>query len=133
MSTHTDTTDRIRDLDPLDVPAFVAALWERAGWTVVDQADWDDTFLATDPDRDTSIVLRALTHADGHVSGEAIRDAARTRDHHGTDRVTVVSPLGFTTEALSIAEAHGVDAVGPDAVARLVGALDATDLLTSNR
>lgn len=132
MSTNSDTVTRLKQLDPVAFPPLVLELWRRAGWSIGDQGDWDDTYLATDPDRGKQIVLRTLTHTDGPVSVAAMRSAKEARNRHETDGVTVVSPIGFTADALSAADVYGVDAVGPDAVVRLMSALDAADLLTES-
>jgi hypothetical protein len=128
MSTQVATADCIQHIEASAFPGFVADLWRRLGWTVDDGTDWDDTFLATRPDG-TALVLRALTHVDGHVSPAAIHELARARTRHGTDRATVVSPIGFTPSSTSVADAYGVDALGPDALARVVAVEDAPDLV----
>ena len=129
MSTKSDPVDRLAGLDPVAFPPLVLELWQRAGWSIDDQGEWDDTFLMVDEDRGKRNVLRTLTHTEGRVAVPAIRNAKEARERHGTDGVTVVSPIGFTKEALSVADAYGVDVVGPDTIGRLIGALDATDLI----
>ena len=129
MSTKSDPVDRLEGLDPVAFPPLVLELWRRAGWSIEEQGDWDDTFLVVDEDRGNRNVLRTLTHTDGRVSVPAIRNAKEAKERHGTDGVTVVSPVGFTKAALSAADSYSVDAVGPDTIGRLIGALDATDLL----
>lgn len=131
MPTDTIKTNDLLLLDPVKFPPLVLELWRRSGWAIDEQADWDDTYLATDEARNTQIVLRTLTHADDLVSGTAIRDANQTKERYGTDGVTVVSPIGFTETALAVADAHGVDVVGPDAVVRIMDALGASNLVFS--
>lgn len=130
MSTNSDTVNQLERLDPVAFPPLVLELWRRAGWSIGEQGDWDDTYLAEDEDRGKEIVLRTLTHTDGRVSVAAMRNAKVARERHGTDGVTIVSPIGFTKESLSAADAYGVDAVGPDTIIRLISALDAADLLS---
>lgn len=129
MSTKSDPVDRLEGLDPVAFPPLVLELWRRAGWSIDEQGDWDDTFLVVDEARGKQNVLRTLTHTDGLVSVPAIRNAKEAIIRHETDGVTVVSPIGFTKESLSAADAYGVDAVGPDTIGRLIASLDATELL----
>jgi len=133
MSTDSIKTNDLLLLDPVKFPPLVLELWRRLGWEVDERTDWDDTYLATHRSRSETTVLRTLTHADDLVSGSAIRDAKQAKDRYDTDGVTVVSPIGFTESALAVADAHGVDVVGPDAVVRIMESLDAKNLVFSPR
>lgn len=127
MSSQSAVTDRIRSLDDDEFPRFLAELWRAAEWNV-DRVD--DVLLASrETDAGTErIVLVALTPT-GFVTEAGVHDAVERRDVHDADGVTAVAPTGFTTAALDVADAYGVDAVGPESAARLVVALGAEDLL----
>lgn len=108
--------------------AFVVSLWRRAGWTVR-SADDDAIAFATRTSNGTRrrTVLHVFRSTEGMVSGTAMRSVVASLQP--ADRVTAVSLVGFAPAALDVADAHGVDVVGPDSVRRLLDAHDATDLV----
>lgn len=112
-----------------DVHGFVAALWRRAGWSVDAAGGPEEMALATRESngRPKRTVLYAFPPSEGRVSASALRSVVERPEP--ADSVTAVSLVGFTPGALDVADAHGVDVVGPDAVSRLVDAHDAEDLL----
>lgn len=128
MSSQSAVIDRIRSLDDDEFPRFLAELWRAAEWNV-DRVG-DDVLLASrEADAGTErIVLVALTPP-GFVTEAGVHDAVERRDAHDADGVTAVAPTGFTTAALDVADAYGVDTVGPESAGRLVVALGAEDLL----
>lgn len=105
-----------------DFDAFVAAVWENAGWPV----DATDRGRVTDRDGERRRLL--ALGGDEPVTADAVRDAA-------TDdlRVTLVAQAGFTERALDVGDAHGVDLVGPDALSRLADATDTDVPINSSR
>ncbi|MFC3476467.1 hypothetical protein [Halobacterium litoreum] len=105
---------------------FVAALWRRAGWRVA-SAD-GPPFDAARSEGRRATVLVPMAPSAGEVSAARMRDVVAEREGDASD-LTAVSPVGFSVEALDVADAHGVDAVGPDSLLRLVDALDADHLL----
>lgn len=119
--------DRLATLDGA-FPGVVVELWRRAGWTVDDARGSEPGFVAHADDGRRRTRLCPLPPSDGTVTRAALHDLV---DEAGanTSEVTAVSAREFTKGALDVADAHGVDAVGPVAIARLVDALDATDLL----
>lgn len=132
--TRETSEDRLAALDGA-FPQFVAALWRRAGWTVepeneggvVAQDEGVVAFTARTDDGRRSTRLHPVPPAEGTVTAGTMRDLVG--DSVAVDAgLTAVSANEFTTGALDVADAHGVDAVGPVAVARLVDALDAADL-----
>lgn len=125
--------DRIAAVDDDSVLEFVVELWRRAGWTVDPAAERAYVAFAarTSNGKRTRTVLRVFPSSDGHVSGGAMRGLVASLQP--ADRVTAVSLVGFTPAALDVADAHGVDVVGPDSVRRLVDAHDAEDLLETGR
>lgn len=119
---------RFAAVDDGSVFEFVAELWRRAGWTVEPAADRDDVAFArrTSNGQRTRTVLRVFPPSDGAVSGQTMRGVVASLQP--ADRVTAVSLVGFAPAALDVADAHGVDVVGPDSVRRLLEASDAEDL-----
>lgn len=137
-----EPSDRLDALEGDAFPAFVAALWRRAGWTVeppdeseVGVGDGAETARGTEVavatresnGRRKRTLLYAFPRSGGRVSPSALRGVVE-RAESAAD-VTAVSPVGFAPGALDVADAHGVDVVGPDAVWRLADAHDAEDLL----
>ncbi|WP_336035054.1 restriction endonuclease [Halobacterium yunchengense] len=128
----TALADALADLDEAAAVDLVADLWRRAGWTVETDAPAPASVVATRSsrsDRDRRLV-RVLAPGDGRAAAPELRGVVAAADEDA-DRVTVVSTTGFTRDALSVADAYGVDAVGPDAVVRLAEALDATEDLAA--
>lgn len=129
-ATRETTEDRLAALDD-EFPQLVVALWRRAGWTVVESpVDDRETaeFVAHSDDGRRRTRLCPFSPAEGVVTAAKVRGLVGDPGAAG-DEVTAVSAMEFTAGALDVADAHGVDAVGPVAVGRLVDALDATDLL----
>lgn len=116
-------------VDDDSVVEFVAELWRRAGWTVEPAADRDDVAFATRTSngRTRRTVLRAFPSSEGRVTGAAMRGVVDSLQP--ANRVTAVSLVGFEPDALDVADAYGVDVVGPDSVHRLLVASDAEDLV----
>ncbi len=118
---------RLAALDDAEIGEFVDELWRRAGWTVETAASADAPSVATRERRTRSerVLLYAFPANEGRVEADEIREVADE-----DERVTAVSTVGFTKRAVDVADAHGVDIVGPDAVERLVTALNASDMLS---
>lgn len=129
MPTEPVVVSRIRALADEEFPRFVAAVWRQAGWRVDEPPGDDGTAVVSRPGTDgrERIVLRAVTTAEA-VTPDAVHDAASLAEDRDVDGVATVTPTSYTTDALDVADAHGVDAIGPDAVARIVVALDAGDV-----
>jgi len=122
-----DAGERLRDLDDDAFAAFVGALWRRAGWRV-ESADGRRFRAERSGEDRPATVLWPLSASEGRVTAGRVREVVTSREGP-VDDVTAVSPVGFSVTALEVADAHGVDAVGPDSILRLVDALDADHLL----
>lgn len=120
---------RLAAVDDDAVFEFVTGLWRRAGWTVQSAGARDDVAYAlrTSNGERCRTVLRVFPSSEGQVSGASMRGVVA--DFQPADRVTAVSLVGFTPHALDVADAHGVDVVGPESVERLLEASGAADLL----
>jgi hypothetical protein len=120
---------RLAAVDDDAVLEFVTGLWRRAGWTVQAASERDDVAFATRTSNGQRrrTLLWVFPSSEGMVSGSAMRDALASIDP--AHRVTAVSLVGFTPDGLGVADAHGVDAVGPESVRRLLAASDAEELL----
>jgi len=135
MSTETPLTDRVRALDDATFAGFVADLWRRAGWTVERKEATAGVAVASrgrdaDDDRPVErVVLYAYTPDATLVDADDLREAVDARRRFDADGVTAVTPCGFTTDALDVADAYGVDVLGPDALTRAITAFGAVDLL----
>lgn len=129
MPTETVVVSRIRALADEEFPRFVTAVWRQAGWRVDEPPGDDGTAVVSRSGTDgcERILLRTVT-GDGAVTPDAVHDAATLAADSDVDGVATVTPTSYTTAALETADAHGVDAIGPDAVARMVVALDAGDV-----
>jgi len=120
---------RLAAVDGDAVFEFVTELWRRAGWTVQSADARDDVAYAarTSNGERRRTVLRVFPSSEGLVSGASMRGVVA--GFQPADRVTAVSLVGFAPDALDVADAHGVDVVGPESVERLLEASGATDLL----
>jgi len=116
-------------MDDSAFASFVASLWRRAGWDVDASAAGDGDALATRDAGARTLLLCARTPDAELVTASVVRDVVARRDRCGADDVALATPVGFTTDALATADAHGVDVLGPDALTRAVAAFGAGDLL----
>ena len=127
MLTESVVEGRIRELEDEEFTEFVAAVWRQAGWQVHDASD-DTVVVSRDGiDGHERVALRTVTPG-GAVTTETMHDAVSRTEALETDEVATVTPTEYTPDALEVADAYGVDAIGPDAVARIVVALDADDV-----
>jgi hypothetical protein len=120
---------RLATVDDHAAFEFVTELWRRVGWTVQSAGAREDVAYAvrTSNGERRRTVLRVFPSSEGLVSGDSMRGVVASIQP--ADRVTAVSLVGFTPDALDVADAHGVDVVGPESVDRLLEASGAADLL----
>lgn len=129
MATTGTGTRQIRSIDESEFPRVVAEIWRGFGWTVERELD-DETFVVsreTDLGRE-SRVLRVIPGV-ASVESYHIHDALNRAGTANTDGVTTVTRGEYTLGALDVADAYGVDTVGPESLARTVTALGVEDVL----
>ena len=114
-------TDRLCDL--------VAATWRASGWHVESTArdGTEGVFLATRDDCDGPDERRLILvlDVDSRPSAPAVRRAVELKRRHDADRTVVVSGVEFGSGAVAVADAYGVDLVGPTELERALE--DTTD------
>ncbi|MFC7098951.1 restriction endonuclease [Halobaculum marinum] len=122
-----DDAQSVRSLSADQLREVVASTWRASGWRV-EAADADeDLFVATrGEDGETPRERRLLQVLCGgrEPSAPTVRRAVEFMRRHDADGAVVVSTVGFGSGAVAVADAYGVDLVGPAALAR---AVDTTD------
>lgn len=120
------TADRFQELEPEAFAELVARTWRAYGWEVVRPAPEElpaGTGDVTEPlESAVALLVRSATPRvivaapaqSGEISAPTLlriyAEAAEPED------LLVVSAVGFDTGALSIADAYGIDTVGPEAL-----------------
>lgn len=119
-------TERFRELDPDAFAELIAQTWREYGWEVVKPAPEElpsGTGNVVKPMESAVVLLvrsadpRVIVAApgeEGEITAPTLlrvySEAAEPED------LLVVSAVGFDTGALSIADAYGIDTVGPEAL-----------------
>lgn len=123
------TTERFHDLDADAFAELVAETWQAYGWEVVEPGPEDlpaGTGDVTGPmESAVALLVRsadprvivAASAEEGEITAPTLLGvyAQAAEPEH----LLVVSAVGFDTGALSIADAYGIDTVGPEALTPL--------------
>lgn len=123
------TTERFRELDPDAFAELVAQTWREYGWEVV-KPELEDlpsgTGDVTGPMESAVALLvrsadpRVIVAAPGEEGEITAPTLLRVYSQAAEpEDLLVVSAVGFDTGALSIADAYGIDTVGPEALTPL--------------
>lgn len=123
------TTERFRELDPDAFAELVAQTWREYGWEVV-KPELEDlpsgTGDVTEPMESAVMLLvrsadpRVIVAAPGEEGEITAPTLLRVYSQAAEpEDLLVVSAVGFDTGALSIADAYGIDTVGPEALTPL--------------
>lgn len=123
-----DVRERFADLDADAFARLIARTWREYDWAVVEPSAGDLPEAVDDPtapiEGGTVLLARSterrlvLTVPGGErLSATALLGVLSAVD--APEQLMVVAAGGFDTGALSVADAYGVDLVGPAALARL--------------
>lgn len=132
------TTAPFHDLDPEAFAELVAQTWREYGWQVVRPVPEDLPSGVGDVTRPLeSAVALLVRSADPRVivaaPGEAGELTASTllriyAEASDPKDLLIVSAVGFDAGALSVADAYGIDTIGPEALAPLTESLRGVSL-----
>lgn len=125
----TDPRELFGDLDSDEFADLIASTWRKQGWNIRTRAAEEALPALPSPiDGELTLVGRAseerlvltLPTDEGEMTAPELLELVSALSAPG--KLTVVAAAGFTTGSLSVADAYGVDVVGPEALARLTDA-----------
>jgi hypothetical protein len=126
-----DPRERFDDLDREEFADLIASTWRHQGWTIrTRSAEGALPALPGPVSGELRLVGRSsqerlvltLPAEDGEMTARELLELVSAIS--GPEKLTVVAAAGFTTGSLSVADAYGVDIVGPEALSRLTESLE---------
>lgn len=121
-----DPREPFRDLDADEFAELVAATWREQGWDIRSRAaEETPSALPGSVAGELTMVERSaeerlvltLPAEEGEMTAPELLELVSALS--SPRKLTVVAAAGFTTGSLSVADAYGVDVVGPEALSRL--------------
>lgn len=130
-----DLKRALQEMDDYDFEHFVADLWEQLGWDTEVSTQSADRGIDVVATRNSPYEEKALIQAKRYgpnttVGSPAIQQYASLKhQRHGVDKVLVVTTNGFSSQAEELAHQLNVKLVDGDDLVKLVGDLDAMELV----